>query len=37
VGGNWEEEKRREKREEVSGMRGDGRDVQRVRKLNRGV
>ena len=38
VGGTQEEEKRRSrKRGEESGMRGDGGDVQSVRKLNRGV
>jgi hypothetical protein len=34
----WEEERRvRGKRRAESGIRGDGEDVQRIRKLNRGV
>jgi hypothetical protein len=38
MGGTWEEVKRRRgKRQAGSGVGGDGGDVQRVRKLNRGV
>jgi hypothetical protein len=38
VGGIWEKEKRdRWKRGEESGVEGDGGDVQKVRKLDRGV
>jgi hypothetical protein len=37
VGGTWEEVKRGRGKGEESSMGGDGGDVQRVRKLNRGV